>query len=71
MTEVMENYEWNMQYFGTAQASVCTAIHQLLLQSFDGIHIFPALPASWTNVEFEESAGRRSDRFRQTCWANR
>jgi hypothetical protein len=53
MAEVMENHEWNMQYFGTAQASVCTAIHQLLLQSFDGIHIFPALPAAWTSVEFE------------------
>jgi hypothetical protein len=53
MAEVMENHEWNMQYFGTAQAAVCTAIHQLLLQSFDGIHIFPALPAAWTSVEFE------------------
>lgn len=54
MTEVMENYEWNMQYFGTAQAAVCTAIHQLLLQSSaDSIHIFPALPAAWTTVAFE------------------
>lgn len=54
MTEVMENHKWNMQYFGTAQAAVCTAIHQLLLQTVDDvIRIFPALPAAWTSVEFE------------------
>jgi Glycosyl hydrolase family 65 central catalytic domain len=54
MTEVMADGQWNMQYFGTAQAAVCTAIHNLLLQDRGGaIHLFPALPAGWQEVEFE------------------
>lgn len=54
MTEVMENNEWNMQYFGTAQAAVCTALHKLLLQaSGDEIRLFPALPATWERARFE------------------
>jgi hypothetical protein len=54
MTEVMEAGQWNMQYFGTAQAAVCTALHNLLLQSQgDEVRLFPALPAQWQNVEFD------------------
>ncbi|MEP7294412.1 MAG: glycoside hydrolase family 95-like protein, partial [Chloroflexota bacterium] len=54
MTEVMENGEWNMQYFGTAQGACCTAIHEMLLQSRDDqIELFPALPSSWNEVSFE------------------
>jgi hypothetical protein len=54
MTEVMEAGEWNMQYFGTAQGAVCTALHNLLLQSdADEIRVFPALPSSWPEAAFE------------------
>lgn len=54
MTEVMEAGEWNMQYFGTAQGAVCTALHNLLLQSdTDKIRVFPALPSSWSEAAFE------------------
>ena len=53
MTEVMENGEWNMQYFGTAEGAVCTALHHLLLQSEkDIISLFPALPSAWKTASF-------------------
>jgi hypothetical protein len=53
LTEIMEDGEWNMQYFGTAQGAVCTALHNLLLQEQDGIlRLFPALPAHWEEVSF-------------------
>ena len=43
-----------MQYFGTAQAAVCTAIHHLLLQAQpDMISIFPAVPSTWPSCSFE------------------
>jgi hypothetical protein len=49
----MENGEWNMQYFGTAQGAVCTALHSLLLQERGSvIMIFPALPKHWNDVSF-------------------
>jgi hypothetical protein len=54
MTEVMEAGQWNMQYFGTAQGAVCTALHNLLLQAEDDeIRVFPALPSSWEDAAFE------------------
>lgn len=55
MTEVLEAGQWNMQYFGTAQAAVCTALHQLLLQPApDGtVRLFPALPSCWNTAAFE------------------
>ena len=55
MTEVLDEGAWNMQYFGTAQGAVCTALHQLLLQTTaDGaIRVFPALPSAWTTAKFE------------------
>lgn len=54
MTEVMEDGEWNMQYFGTAQGAVCTALHVLLLQGRGAeVTIFPALPTSWQAAAFE------------------
>lgn len=54
MTEVMEAGSWNMQYFGTAQGAVCTALHNLLLQGeADEIRVFPALPSSWAEAAFE------------------
>jgi hypothetical protein len=54
MTEVMEGGKWNMQYFGTAQGAVCTAIHKLLLQA-EGqeIRVFPALPSGWETAQFD------------------
>lgn len=75
MTEVMEDGQWNMQYFGTAQAAVCTALHQLLLQPApdDTIHLFPALPSAWKTAAFENllAAGltitARLDDSRVTC----
>lgn len=54
MAEVMQDNEWNMQYFGTAQAAVCTALHQLLLQSKGNeVRLFPALPTAWECASFE------------------
>ena len=54
MTEVMMDGRWNMQYFGTAQGAVCTAIHNLLLQAHsDEIILFPALPRRWTEAAFD------------------
>lgn len=54
MTETMADGHWDMQYFGTAQAAVCTAIHSLLLQDRDGaLHLFPALPSGWQDFEFQ------------------
>jgi hypothetical protein len=54
MTEVMEAGTWNMQYFGTAQGAVCTALHNLLLQGeADEIRVFPALPSNWPEAAFE------------------
>jgi hypothetical protein len=54
MAEVVKDGEWNMQYFGTAQGAVCTAIHNLLLQAHgDEICLFPALPSAWTEAAFE------------------
>ncbi len=54
MTEVMEDDQWNMQYFGTAEAAVNIALHQMLLQtSADSIDIFPSLPSSWDCASFE------------------
>ncbi len=54
MTEVMENDQWNMQYFGTAEAAVSIALHQMLLQvRADSIDLFPAIPSSWDHASFE------------------
>jgi hypothetical protein len=54
MTEVRIDDQWNMQYFCTAQAAVMTAFHMMLLQGNEaGIHVFPAIPAEWSTVSFE------------------
>jgi hypothetical protein len=53
MAEVMEDKEWNMQYFCTAQAAVMVAIHNLMLQGSDEfVSIFPALPSAWQTCSF-------------------
>lgn len=53
MAEIVTDGEWNMQYFGTAQGAVCTAIHNLLLQPRgDEICLFPALPSDWRKTSF-------------------
>ncbi len=45
---------WNMQYFSTGQAAVCTAIHHLMLQERDGeIYLFPAVPSGWPACSFD------------------
>jgi hypothetical protein len=56
MTEVMEDGEWNMQYFGTAEAAVATAIQQMLLQCLDHetIDLFPAIPEDWDSTGFRD-----------------
>ena len=74
MTEVMEDNDWNMQYFCTAQAAVVTALHSLLLQAGTGdeVHVFPAVPAAWQTCSFERllanglevSAGYEAGRIR-------
>jgi hypothetical protein len=54
MAEVMEGPDWNMQYFGTAQAATVTALHALMLQGEEGqVSLFPALPAEWQECGFE------------------
>jgi hypothetical protein len=51
---VLVGGRWNMQYFSTAQAAVCTAIHHLILQERDGeVHLFPAVPSSWPACSFD------------------
>lgn len=53
LTEVMEGGKWNMQYFGTAQGAVCSALHSLLLQkNGNTIRIFPAIPKHWKHASF-------------------
>lgn len=45
---------WNMQYFGTAHGALCTALHQLVVQSWeDRIRIGGAVPPTWTAGEWE------------------
>jgi hypothetical protein len=59
MSEAVEqDGAWNMQYFGTAQGAVCTAINQLLLQAVgDEIRLFPALPSAWRSASFTGFVG--------------
>lgn len=39
---------WNSQYFSTAQAALCSALHALLLQAHGAeLRLFPALPSHW------------------------
>ena len=46
---------WNFQYFSTAQAALCSALHALLLQAEGGeLRLFPALPAGWTDCAFRD-----------------
>jgi hypothetical protein len=54
MTEAIVDGKWNMQYFGTAQGAVCTALHNLLLQPRgDEVRLFPALPSTWAGAAFQ------------------
>jgi hypothetical protein len=44
---------WNMQYFGTAQAALCSALHALVLQRYgNSLRFFPALPPGWEACAF-------------------
>jgi hypothetical protein len=69
MAEIVTDGAWNMQYFGTAEGAICTALHQLLLQSAgDTVQLFPARPPEWDEVAFENllTAGLTvSARYRQ------
>jgi hypothetical protein len=61
---VDEEGRWNMQYFSTAQATLCGAIHALLLQRHGGeARLFPALPSAWRHCAFRGFllAGMRLD----------
>jgi hypothetical protein len=42
-----------MQYFGTAQGTVVTAIITCCQADGDTIHLFPALPSAWDSAAFE------------------
>jgi hypothetical protein len=54
MAEIVWEWGWNMMYFGTAQGSVCTALHSLLIQSHgDDVLLFPAVPAGWPGAGFQ------------------
>jgi hypothetical protein len=54
MAEVAWDWGWNMMYFGTAQGSVCTALHSLLIQGHgDEVLLFPAVPATWPRASFQ------------------
>jgi hypothetical protein len=42
-----------MQYFGTAQAALCSALHALMLQRHgNALWFFPALPPGWDTCAF-------------------
>jgi trehalose/maltose hydrolase-like predicted phosphorylase len=60
-----------MQYFGTVQGAVCTAIHNMLLQSRENeIRIFPAIPPAWEHAKFHRllAAGLNvSAEYDKTC----
>ncbi|HWE61962.1 MAG TPA: hypothetical protein VHB98_09635 [Chloroflexota bacterium] len=46
---------WNNQYFSTAQAALCSALHALLLQAHGAeLRLFPALPAHWQRCGFRD-----------------
>ena len=46
---------WNMQYFSTAQAALCSAIHALLLQQHGAeLRFFPAIPSHWDRSAFRD-----------------
>jgi hypothetical protein len=67
---------WNMQYFGTAQGAVCTAIHHLMLQGREGeISLFPAVPSGWPGCSYERllvngvEVSGRFDRDAGRAWA--
>jgi hypothetical protein len=46
---------WNNQYFSTAQAALCSALHALLLQMHGAeLRLFPALPAHWERCGFRD-----------------
>lgn len=50
---VDDNGRWNMQYFSTAQAALCSALHALLVQQHGAeLRLFPALPAAWDACAF-------------------
>jgi hypothetical protein len=59
-----EEGRWNSQYFSTAQAALCSALHALVLQRH-GVHIrlFPALPPGWDQCAFTgfQAAGLNLD----------
>jgi len=53
-----------MQYFSTAQAALCSALHALLLQEHGAeLRLFPALPPAWDRCAFSGflAAGLRLD----------
>jgi hypothetical protein len=44
---------WNAQYFSTAQAALCSALHALLLQRHGRtLRLFPSLPPGWDRCSF-------------------
>ncbi len=50
---VDEHGGWNMQYFSTAQATLCSAVHALLLQQHGAeLRLFPAVPPAWSRCAF-------------------
>ena len=48
-----EDGRWNLQYFATAHAALCSAIHAVLLSNENGIEPFPAVPRAWSAAAFD------------------
>ena len=54
-----EDGRWNSQYFSTAQAALCSALHALVLQAHGRmLHLFPALPTGWDQCSFRRFQAR-------------
>jgi hypothetical protein len=73
---VLAGGRWNMQYFSTAQAAICTAIHNLLIQDRAGdILLFPSVPGGWLRCSYERllaggaEVSGHFDRRRNAAWA--
>jgi len=48
-----EQGRWNSQYFSTAQAALCSALHALVLQRHGvELRLFPSLPNGWDQCSF-------------------
>jgi hypothetical protein len=62
---VSDEGRWNIQYFSTAHGALCSALHNLVLQSRgDELVVCPSLPGGWGACHFRDL---RADGFLVTC----